>query len=61
LLTARFTLSGIFLSQVDQEHRKRICNEALQGLIALGLDDATGKAVLNAINKGLVPNVKIEF
>lgn len=47
--------------QADQEHRKRICNAALQGLIALGLDDATGKAVLNAINKGLVPNVKIEF
>lgn len=45
----------------NQEHRKKICNEALGGLVALGLTAEKAKEVLNAINKGLVPNVSIKF
>lgn len=43
------------------EHRKQICSEALKGLTGLGLSVDQGKAVLNAINKGLVPHVSIKF
>ncbi|MFN4105877.1 MAG: hypothetical protein ACK4GF_07575 [Acinetobacter johnsonii] len=43
------------------EHRKQICSEALKGLTELGLSVDQGKAVLNAINKGLVPHVSIKF
>ena len=43
------------------EHRKQICSEALKGLTDLGLSADQGKAVLNAINKGLVPHVSIKF
>ncbi|KCZ12078.1 hypothetical protein K036_4360, partial [Acinetobacter baumannii 42057_5] len=42
-------------------HRKKICNEALKGLLALGIDEAKGKEILQAINKGLVPHVSIKF
>lgn len=45
----------------DVEHRKQICSEALKGLTDLGLSVDQGKAVLNAINKGLVPHVSIKF
>ena len=45
----------------DVEHRKQICSEALKGLTDLGLSVDEGKAVLNAINKGLVPHVSIKF
>ena len=43
------------------EHRKQICSEALKGLTDLGLSVDQGKAILNAINKGLVPHVSIKF
>ena len=43
------------------EHRKQICSEALKGLTDLGLSVDQGKAVLNAINKGLVAHVSIKF
>ena len=43
------------------EHRKQICSEALKGLTDLGLTVDQGKAVLNAINKGLVLHVSIKF
>lgn len=43
------------------EHRKQIYSEALKGLTDLGLSVDQGKAVLNAINKGLVPHVSIKF
>lgn len=39
----------------------KICNEALKGLLALGIDEAKGKEILQAINKGLVPHVSIKF
>ena len=45
----------------DVEHRKQICGEALKGLADLGLSVDQGKAILNAINKGLVPHVSIKF
>lgn len=47
--------------QANQAHRKKICNEALKGLVALGIDEAKGKEILQAINKGLVPHVSIKF
>ncbi|MFH3734736.1 hypothetical protein WDA43_05265 [Acinetobacter nosocomialis] len=47
--------------QADQAHRKKICNEALKGLLALGIDEAKSKEILQAINKGLVPHVSIKF
>ncbi|ENW78373.1 hypothetical protein F909_04062 [Acinetobacter sp. ANC 3929] len=47
--------------QANQAHKKKICNEALKGLLALGVDEAKGKEILQAINKGLVPHVSIKF
>ncbi|HEO1774371.1 TPA: hypothetical protein VAM13_002741 [Acinetobacter baumannii] len=47
--------------QANQAHRKKICNEALKGLLALGIDEAKGKEILQAINKGFVPHVSIKF
>ena len=46
---------------VNVEHRKQICSETLKGLNDLGLSVDQGKAVLNAINKDLVPHVSIKF
>lgn len=43
------------------EHRKQICGEALKGLTNLGMSVEQSKAILNAINKGLVPHVSIKF
>lgn len=45
----------------DVEHRKQICGEALKGLTDLGVSAEQGKAILNAINKGLVPHISIKF
>lgn len=45
----------------NEDHRKKICNEALGGLVNLGLDAEQAKAILYAINKGLVPNVTLNF
>ena len=47
--------------EADVAHKKQICSEALKGLTDLGLSVDQGKAVLNAINKGLVPHVSIKF
>ena len=47
--------------EADQAHKKLICSEALKGLTDLGLSVDQGKAVLNAINKGLVLHVSIKF
>lgn len=47
--------------QANQAHKKKICNEALEGLLALGIDSAKGKEILQAINKGFVPHVSIKF
>ena len=45
----------------NQAHKKKICNEALKGLLALGIDEAKGKEILQAIHKGEVPHVSIKF
>ena len=45
----------------NQEHRKTICNEALQGLLSIGVSDELGKQILQAIHKGNVPHVSIKF
>ncbi|MFK8865844.1 hypothetical protein ACJBLD_19860 [Acinetobacter nosocomialis] len=34
--------------QANQAHRKKICNEALKGLLDLGVDEAKGKEILQA-------------
>lgn len=47
--------------EADQAHKKLICSEALKGLTDLGVSADQGKAILNAINKGLVPHVSIKF
>ena len=47
--------------EADQAHKKLICSEALKGLTDLGVSVEQGKAILNAINKGLVPHVSIKF
>ena len=43
------------------EHKKAICNEALQGLVKLGVSEELGKQILQAIHKGEVPHVSIKF
>lgn len=45
----------------DENHRKQICNEALKGLMDLGIHEQLGKKILNAIHKGEVPHVAIKF
>ena len=45
----------------DENHRKQICNEALQGLLKLNMSEEQGKAILRAIYKGEVPHVAIKF
>ncbi|MBT50957.1 MAG: hypothetical protein CL491_12925 [Acinetobacter sp.] len=47
--------------QKNQAHRKKICGEALQGLLDLGVDEAKAKDILQAINKGKVPHVSLNF
>ena len=47
--------------EADQAHKKLICSEALKGFTDLGVSVDQGKAILNAINKGLVPHVLIKF
>ncbi|WP_111884003.1 hypothetical protein [Acinetobacter sp. CFCC 11171] len=47
--------------EADMAHKKQICSEALKGLTDLGVNVDQGKAILNAINKGLVPHVSIKF
>ncbi len=47
--------------EADVAHKKQICGEALKGLTDLGVDEATGRMILNAINKKQVPHVSIKF
>ncbi|OJW20518.1 MAG: hypothetical protein BGO51_21990 [Rhodospirillales bacterium 69-11] len=47
--------------EADKKHRARINNEALGGLVAAGLTEDQGKAVVEAIAKGQIPNVKITY
>ena len=45
----------------NENHRKKICNDAHAALVQLGLDAEQAKIVLNAIYKNQVPNVTINF
>lgn len=47
--------------EADKKHRAKINNEALAGLVAVGLSEEQGVAVVQAITKGQVPNVKIFY
>ena len=47
--------------QKNQAHRKKICGEALQGLLDLGVDEAKAKEILQAINKGKIPHISLNF
>ena len=47
--------------QKNQAHRKKICGEALQGLLALDVDEAKAKEILQAINKGKIAHVSLNF
>lgn len=45
----------------NKAHQKKINNEALQGLLSVGISEVDAKAVIMAIAKGNVPNVKIIY
>lgn len=47
--------------EANKAHKKKICNEALQGLMNLGVSEELGKQILQAIHKGEVPHVSIKF
>ncbi|MFW1967311.1 hypothetical protein ACG95P_09605 [Acinetobacter guillouiae] len=47
--------------EANKAHKKKICNEALQGLVNLGVSEELGKQILQAIHKGEVPHVSIKF
>ncbi|MDI1222948.1 hypothetical protein [Acinetobacter sp.] len=47
--------------EANKAHKKEICNEALQGLMNLGVSEELGKQILQAIHKGEVPHVSIKF
>ena len=47
--------------EADAAHKKQICDEVLKGITDLGFDEAVGRMILNAINKGQVPHVSIKY
>ncbi|MFW1995203.1 hypothetical protein ACG904_09630 [Acinetobacter guillouiae] len=47
--------------EANKTHKKKICNEALQGLMSIGVSEELGKQILQAIHKGEVPHVSIKF
>ena len=47
--------------EANKAHKKKICNEALQGLLNIGVSEELGKQILQAIHKGEVPHVSIKF
>lgn len=47
--------------EANKAHKKKICNEALQGLMSIGVSEELGKQILQAIHKGEVPHVSINF
>lgn len=47
--------------EANKAHKKKICNEALQGLMNLGVSEELGKQILQAIHKGEVSHVSIKF
>lgn len=47
--------------EANKAHKKKICNEALQGLMNLSVSEELGKQILQAIHKDEVPHVSIKF
>ena len=47
--------------EANKAHKKKICNEALQGLVSIGVSEELGEQILQAIHKGEVPHVSIKF
>ena len=47
--------------EADKRHKARVNNEALQALIAAGLPETHARAAIEAVAKGLVPHVKIQY
>lgn len=47
--------------EANKAHREKICGEALQGLLDLGVAEDQAKEILRAINKGKVPHVSLNF
>lgn len=47
--------------EANKAHKKKICNEALQGLLSINVSEELGKQILQAIHKGEVPHVSIKF
>lgn len=47
--------------EADKKHKGKINSEALAGLLAAGLSPESAKAAIEAIVKGQVPNVKINY
>ncbi len=45
----------------NKTHRAKINREALQGLCNIGVEIEQGKEIIEAIFKGQIPNVKIEY
>ena len=52
---------SLFEKIATEAHKKKICNEALQGLMRIGVSEELGKQILQAIHKGEVPHVSIKF
>ncbi|MFW2015238.1 hypothetical protein ACG9ZD_20575, partial [Acinetobacter bereziniae] len=47
--------------EANKAHKKKIYNEALQGLMNIGVSEELGKQILQAVHKGEVPHVSIKF
>lgn len=47
--------------EANKAHKKKICNEALQCLMGIGVSEELGKQILQAIHKGEVQHVSIKF
>lgn len=47
--------------EADEKHRANIKLQAITGIKALGLSEKAATSIIEAIETGLIPNVKIEF
>lgn len=47
--------------EADEQHRANIKLEAIAGIKALGFSDKAANSIIEAIELGVIPNVKIEF
>jgi len=47
--------------KANKEHMRRINREALAGIVAVGISEEQGKALIKAIASGAVPHVSIAY